>query len=85
MRGTRGPQLRVDMRQRKPIAPAPNATLILECYCACRWHQRCRFAKSGDFGASPFCGQNSEKLVCMLDMGRLRVAYKSRAVGRDAS
>jgi hypothetical protein len=57
MRGTRGPQQRVDIRQRKPIAPAPNAALILECYCACRWHQRCRFEKSGDFGASPFYGQ----------------------------
>jgi len=68
------------MRPRRLVAPAPNATRILECYCACRWHQRCRFGKSGDFGVSPFCGQNSEKLVCLRDMGGPSVAYK-RAVG----
>jgi hypothetical protein len=31
---------------------------------------------SGDFGAPPLYGQNSEKLVCLVHMGRLSVEYK---------
>jgi hypothetical protein len=40
---------------------------------------------SGDFGASPLYGQNSEKLVCLLHMGRLSVAFKGRAIGTVVS
>ena len=68
------------MGQRRLVAPAPNAARFCNVMVACRWHQRCRFGTSGDFGASPFYGQNSEKLVCLRDMGRLSVPYK-RAVG----
>jgi len=60
----------------EPIATAPNEALILEYYCACRWHQCCRFERAATSVRRRFMGRTSEKPVCPLHMGRLSVAYK---------
>jgi len=41
----------------EPIATAPNEALILEYYCACRWHQCCRFERAATSVRRRFMGR----------------------------
>jgi hypothetical protein len=56
-REERAPQQRVDMGQRRLVAPAPNAARFWNVIVACRWHQRCRFGKAATSVCHRFVGR----------------------------